>query len=76
MKAYEIFMLFGLLFPFFVYFLNKWYIKRNLEKGNMEAVAEGRRNIKLLKKMFFSVLIIVSLVVASVVVMYLSASGY
>lgn len=76
MKALEIFMLFGFLFPFFVYFLNKWYIKRNIKKGNMAAVEEGLRNIRLLKKMFFSVLIIVSLVVASVVVMYLSASGY
>lgn len=67
MKALEIFMTFALLFPFLVYLLNKWYIKRGIEKGDMAAVAEGKRNIKLLKKMFFSVLIIVSLVFISLI---------
>lgn len=67
MKAYEIFMLFGLLFPFFVYFLNKWYIKRGLRKGDMEAVAEGKRNIERLKKLFFTLLIIVTLVFISLI---------
>lgn len=73
MKALEIFMLFGLLFPFFVYFLNKWYIKRGMEKGDMAAVAEGKRNIKLLKKMFFSVVIIVTLVLVSILVFMIDA---
>ncbi|HHF5335074.1 TPA: hypothetical protein ACPO91_001946 [Haemophilus influenzae] len=68
MKALEIFMLLSLLFPFFVYFLNKWYIKRNLEKGNMKAVAEGKRNIETLKKLFFTLLIIVTLVFISIIV--------
>lgn len=67
MKAYEIFMLLGLLFPFFVYFLNKWYIKRGLRKGDMEAVAEGKRNIERLKKLFFTLLIIVTLVFISLI---------
>ncbi|HHF5700506.1 TPA: hypothetical protein ACPPGA_001748 [Haemophilus influenzae] len=67
MKAYEIFMIFGLLFPFFVYFLNKWYIKRGLRKGDMEAVAEGKRNIERLKKLFFTLLIIVTLVFISLI---------
>lgn len=67
MKAYEIFMIFGLLFPFFVYFLNKWYIKRGLRKGDMEAVAEGKRNIERLKKLFFTLVIIVTLVFISLI---------
>ena len=68
MKALEIFMTFALLFPFLVYLLNKWYIKRNLEKGNMKAVAEGKRNIETLKKLFFTLLIIVTLVFISIIV--------
>ncbi|MEX4695536.1 hypothetical protein MY579_09055 [Haemophilus influenzae] len=68
MKALEIFMTFALLFPFFVYFLNKWYIKRGMEKGDMAAVAEGKRNIEKLKKLFFTVVIIVSLVFISILV--------
>lgn len=68
MKALEIFMTFSLLFPFLVYFLNKWYIKRGMEKGDMAAVAEGKRNIEKLKKLFFTVIIIVSLVFISILV--------
>ena len=68
MKALEIFMTFALLFPFFVYFLNKWYIKRGMEKGDMKAVAEGKRNIEKLKKLFFTVVIIVTLVFISILV--------
>ncbi|HHF7277099.1 TPA: hypothetical protein ACPSFP_001752 [Haemophilus influenzae] len=68
MKALEIFMTFALLFPFFVYFLNKWYIKRGMEKGDMAAVAEGKRNIEKLKKLFFTVVIIVTLVFISILV--------
>ena len=68
MKALEIFMTFALLFPFFVYFLNKWYIKRGMEKGDMAAVTEGKRNIEKLKKLFFTVVIIVTLVFISILV--------
>lgn len=76
MKAYEIFMLFGLLFPFFAYFLNKLYIKRSLKKGNMAGVEEGLRNIQRFKRLLSLIFVIVSLVFISFIVLLLSANGY
>lgn len=76
MKAYEIFMLFGLLFPFLAYFLNRWYIKRSLKKGNMAGVEEGLRNIQRFKRLLLLVFIIITLFFISVAVLLLSANGY